>query len=116
MMQDGGTMPFMPGANPFMSGSPFGSGGVPPMFNKKTENSFNVDDLVKRIDAKIAELEAEEAMEKEQNKSIEDIVKETHNKKQETIDEIIDDFDVPVSKEKQGITDDQFFDDFFNDE
>ena len=43
---------------------------VPPMFggaNKDSSNGgFNVDDLVKRIDAKIAELEEEERLEREQ--------------------------------------------------
>ena len=39
--------------------------GVPQMPNMQPKGGMNVDDLVKRIDAKIAELEAEEAAEKE---------------------------------------------------
>ena len=72
--------PFGPTPNPFggnqtpfpgASGpNPFGStpfGGQPSMFNSPTPNTdnFNVDELVKRIDAKIAELEEEERKEKE---------------------------------------------------
>ena len=131
MMNTNSAMPFMPnhrGNSPFM----------PPMFNQpeKQANPFNVDDLVKRIDAKIAELEAEEEREKEEKK-----LKEQEKLKQEKIekekieeakideidiyDDIKDDFELglqqatPKKTEKQElnkITDDQFFDDFFNDE
>ena len=61
--------------NPFISPSPFGSG------NNDMKNSFpnpfegsgevDVDELLKKIDAKIAELEEEERLEKEKNKAIE---------------------------------------------
>ena len=149
-MMDGGQMPFGGGV-PFGGGSPFGGGGspfgggsspfVPPMFNSnpKPNNSFNVDDLVKRIDAKIAELEAEEAREAEENKAkkentvaedfIEDVSlfgddEKTSDKK--GFDDSVNDFDIEEVKEdivdkfedvdNDGITDDQFFDDFFNDE
>lgn len=68
----GGNSPFPP--NPFggtpspfgMDSSPFGPQSS--MFNSTTstgKDSFNVDELVKRIDAKIAELEEEERREKE---------------------------------------------------
>lgn len=135
MMNGNGPMPFMPnrGETPF----------VPPMFNKRQEpnNSFNVDDLVKRIDAKIAELEAEEEREKqeqlkqkEQEKQAKETKeKETKEKKEEKsketkvendldiYDDIKDDFDLTsVHKDdketKHKITDDQFFDDFFADD
>jgi type IV secretion system protein VirD4 len=124
-----GGSPF--GGNPFggspFGGSPFGgnpfTGGESSPFGKKAENSFDVDDLVKRIDAKIAELEAEEEMEKQKNdKKIEDIVKEPISDDDfddAEYEDLIDDFDAPVSnsdKNKDGITDDQFFDDFFNDD
>ena len=50
---------------------------VPPMFGDKNSNSsnggFNVDDLVKKIDAKIAELEEEERLEKEAEKAKENL-------------------------------------------
>ena len=99
--------------------SPFGGGGSP--FNpfmpsndsKPSGGGFNVDDLVKRIDAKIAELEEEERQEK--------IKLEEENKiKLESTKEVseITKAEVPIEepKAKNGITDDQFFDDFFFDE
>ena len=127
MMNGTGGMPFMPpGGN---------SGFVPPMFNRKPEpnNSFNVDDLVKRIDAKIAELEAEEEREKQeqlkQKEKEQKNVQEKETKEELDIEEdldiyedIKDDFDLKsVHKEdekdtKNKITDDQFFDDFFADD
>ena len=78
------------GANSFMSS------------NNEMPQTFNVDDLVKRIDAKIAELEEEEKQEK------------VAQEKQEKLD----------NKEKKNdkklyeddTDDDKFFDDFFNDE
>ena len=86
--------------NPFVPSKPSNNGG-----------GFNVDDLVKRIDAKIAELEEEERQEKlkaesnlVQNKPepIEPIDENKHYEEEK--------------KDKKGITDDQFFDDFFFDE
>ncbi len=69
-----------------------------PNFNPNsdtTKESFNVDDLVKKIDQKIAELEAEEKAEEEKKK------KEQQNLK--------------TNEEKKDLTtEDQFFDDFFN--
>ncbi|MBP3921197.1 MAG: type IV secretory system conjugative DNA transfer family protein [Bacilli bacterium] len=115
------------GVNPFGNGMPF----TPPMFGHNSkDNSFNVDDLVKRIDAKIAELEEEERKEKEQKDvSVKDIVNSNKSKKNDDVkknddikknddvkknDEVVDiSFD---SKFTNGITDDQFFDDFFGDD
>lgn len=51
--------PPLPGFNPNF----FGNSNDPNVFNN--EDSFNVDDLIKKIDAKIAELEAEEKREAE---------------------------------------------------
>ena len=92
----------MPIGNPLFGDSVFGS--LPPMGNPK-DDSFNVDDLVKRIDAKIAELEEEERREKEQseNKKSED------GKAEETVYKENKAYD-------KNTTDDAFFDDFFNDE
>ena len=85
MLGNAGMNPGMsPGINPAMGNNPF-IPPMPPMFgganpfdprapmaqNKEANpnSNFNVDELVKRIDAKIAELEAEEQREKEaQNK------------------------------------------------
>ena len=54
--------PPKPSSNPFMGGMP----GMPigNIFDGKQQGNFNVDDIVKRIDARIAELEAEEQAEK----------------------------------------------------
>jgi len=125
MMKGNGNTPFMPGNRGNM---PF----VPPMFNPRQnqENSFNVDDLVKRIDAKIAELEAEEEKEKQEKiKQEQEKIKQEQEKKQEKtqeekieiVEDIKDDFDLVRNKKetninKNKITDDQFFDDFFNDD
>lgn len=111
-----GDMPFMPGGSPF-SPSMFNPSSNP--FNPKPNNSFNVDDLVKRIDAKIAELEAEEALEKEKEEKAAASIKDDSNDlntddildiPEDVKEDITDDFD------NDGITDDQFFDDFFSDE
>jgi len=127
MMNGKTEMPFMPNQR--------GNQPFPPMFNPrpKQDNSFNVDDLVKRIDAKIAELEAEEEREKQEKlKQEAKEVKPTQvESKQEpkiientienidVLDDIKDDFDLKASPKKENknkITDDQFFDDFFGDD
>ena len=66
------------GGNPFLGGAPMGGMnpfGMPSPAPSSNSGGFNVDDLVKRIDAKIAELEEEERKEKEaqekQNKILE---------------------------------------------
>ena len=79
MMEEGGMPGGGMGMNPFAGGMP-GMGGMPPMFggsnmsgplsadrptpNKPSGSEFNIDDLVKKIDAKIAALEEEERQEK----------------------------------------------------
>jgi len=136
---DGGGMDFNPmtgrmqnplfGANPFAINSPYGGRQV------GGEESFNVDDLVKRIDQKIAELEEEEKREKEEeekkkvidapvssyesrskdgtedfNKMIDDTTKD-----KETVN--IDDLSTENKKLYTDNTDDDnFFDDFFADD
>ena len=50
-------------ANPFAINNPFANSRLP---QNNSNDDFNVDDLVKRIDAKIAELEEEERKEKEE--------------------------------------------------
>ena len=90
-----------------------------PMPNLK-EDEFDVDALIKKIDAKIAELEKEEEEQKkmEMNKSIstpsynnEDLKKivepETEVKVNEKLDDII------KKIEDEDVSDDEFFDDFF---
>ena len=65
----------------------------------------NIDDLVKRIDAKIAELEEEERKEKEEQEKKK---KESEAKKEIKVED--------KKFDENEITDDQFFDDFFNDD
>ncbi|MBP3765758.1 MAG: type IV secretory system conjugative DNA transfer family protein [Bacilli bacterium] len=102
-----GMTPPKPSGNPFMGGMP----GMPVgnIFDGvKQPGGFNVDDIVKRIDAKIAELEAEEAAEKAKQ-SDKTVNKKATEKPVET--------KVEEKKfKREEITDDQFFDDFFNDE
>ena len=100
--------------NPFGGGAPFNpfmSSGD----SKPSGGGFNVDDLVKRIDAKIAELEEEERQEQakleQENKAKLD-VKPLEKISIESKPEV----QIEESKPKNGITDDQFFDDFFFDE
>jgi len=153
-MLGGGSSPFPSpfGASPFGGSSPFGGGagipGVSPFGDspfspipggkdsKSQNGGFNVDDLVKRIDAKIAELEEEERREKEQAekennatdskltdakyeevKSDDD--KENNEKSDnlefDTKDKSFADKETNIAENKNKITDDQFFDDFFAD-
>lgn len=86
----------------------------PDMFGTKQGGGLNVDDLVKRIDAKIAELEEEERKEKEeqekkQKQQSKEVKKETKKEEKKIEEE-------PKEFNQEVITDDQFFDDFFNDE
>ena len=101
--------------------NPFGGGGAP--FNpfmpsgdsKPSGGGFNVDDLVKRIDAKIAELEEEERQ--EQAKLEQENKKITEEKMIENVSVVPrNEASIEVNKPINGITDDQFFDDFFFDE
>ena len=126
------------GANPFAMGNPFMGGRMP----QKDEESFNVDDLVKRIDAKIAELEEEERKEKEeeerkqamarghvspasipQNVASTPKVAEVPNEKQVVTPPEKPQSDVVNKAELSNVSqyaddtdDDNFFDDFFSDE
>ena len=123
----------MPGDNPF-GGSPFGgmggfsnpfAGGMGgfsnPFASNSNENktissildddkddsgeSFNVDDLVKKIDAKIAELEEEERREKEL----------AENSREKIIDAELDN-EVNDDLYEKGTSSDDFFNDFFSDD
>ena len=117
------------GANPFAGNS---QRGMAP----SDDGGFNVDDLVKRIDAKIAELEEEERLEKEANEKKKVIeAEETKNEsvksssdssnKEENFNQIATKNDVinisELSNENEKLysddtDDDNFFDDFFSDE
>lgn len=115
-----------PSSNPF--------GGNPFMNNQ--DNGINLDDVVKRIDAKIAELEAEEAASKESedwsfdeqkdipkvideikdNNEVNDVeVLEDNSTKANIKKSEVDNSKVEASKTKDEVTDDEFFDDFWSD-
>ena len=141
-----GGMPNSPGMNPFgaMPGTnPFAEGPAGPMPESAKPSNVNIDDLVKKIDAKIAELEKEE---EEEAKRLE-AEKQAKNKKQEVQNNNVSAElkniaptklsgfmenanknisnknnsgvtpnpvgDSEVTKYKK-VTDDQFFDDFFD--
>lgn len=88
--------------------------GMPDMSNKNSKPSLNVDDLVKKIDAKIAELEEEERLEKEKSK--ENKIKEEKPVEKNKDTKVEQKSNSISTNKKEDITDDQFFDDFFNDE
>ena len=99
------------GGGPEINPMPFGlpglggiSGGASPFMssNNETPRTFNVDDLVKRIDAKIAELEEEEKQEKAAQEKQEKLDKKDKKNDKKLYEDDTDD--------------DKFFDDFFNDE
>ena len=102
----------IPQVAPHIEPMPFGFGRP----TKEPDNGFNVDDLVKRIDAKIAELEEEERQEKLRSESENNFVDEV--KEEEKTTDVIDETKIYEEQKKNnnGITDDQFFDDFFSDE
>ena len=106
--------------NPFAGGNPFDNSN--PFGNMNGQNSeIDLDEVVKRIDAKIAELEAEEAAEKDKN----DWSYESDDKSNDTIEIPVDNSekeDIKVvsepeetKKTKDEVTDDEFFDDFWSD-
>lgn len=137
---DGGmSNPFGGFSSPFGGGmsNPFGSSRPSPnpfarddKPSTKQDDGFNVDDLVKRIDEKIAELEKDEAEEKAQNNvSNDSIEKELNEPKQTNPDKETENSDVKENnieiEDKVSLneislnnkkSDDNFFDDFFSDD
>ena len=120
---------------------PTGGNQNKPINQPVKEDNFDIDALVKRIDAKIAELEEQEKQEQLAKAQGKADIKENKADSQDSNSQIIEDSktstDVqPIStstenkvveepkivlKEEEnkvinGVTDDQFFDDFFNDE
>ena len=138
----GGMNP-MSGMNP---GMPFFGSKPQPFNDESSGGGINFDDLVKRIDAKIAEIEEEEKREKETivtNEEIPSLLDDDGNiissddveeKKNEIVDKSNDVLDEKVVNEvkleekpkdrlteleekfNDIVTDDQFFDDFFSDD
>ena len=145
-------MPGMPGlpGMPGMPGMPSSRHTETPFGGPKRDSKppIDVDDLVKRIDAKIAELEAEEEAERKKSKEQVKVDKKpVEEKKEEKVipvqkpvtpkKEVVEapkpvqtkvelkpqpkpevkvEEKPKVEDNKEGITEDQFFDDFFNDE
>ena len=117
----GGTGPFM--GNPFMSQNPFMN--MPNFANESNdipedEEKFNIDDLVKKIDAKIAEIEKEE---QSQNAVI-DVKPEEESTPVTPAETKQPEKQSPTSEQNTQIqrmyedntSDDDFFDDFFSDD
>lgn len=95
-------MPNMPG----MSGIP----NMPPFnpFENNKKSAPNFDEIVKKIDAKIAELEEEERQEK---------LKEEQKKQEKKVEKVIEpEKEEPITFKQEEVTDDQFFYDFFADD
>lgn len=95
---------------------------APPMPNlfgepdrKMPKPGLNIDEIVKRIDAKIAELEAEEKAEQEKQKQQEER-KKREEKEEQIAKQEATVVSMPKTIEQEEITDDQFFDDFFYEE
>mgnify|MGYP000881577956 CR=1 FL=1 len=96
--------------NPYINERPSIPGFQPKEFK---DDTYDIDDLIKKIDAKIVELEKEEELElKKQEDSVELIVKEEPKKEVITINTNIDEVIDKIKEEDN--TDDQFFDDFFS--
>lgn len=113
-----GPSPFM--GNPFMNPNPFASmSGLmsPPESKPDEEDTFNIDDIIKKIDETIAQKEKEEnlsnkandnnvVIENKEDNDKEINVNEDKPKENETIEKMYD----------ENTDDDDFFDDFFSDD
>ena len=109
--------------NPFSARPLPRSGGdrpVPP--TRPSGGGINVEDLVKRIDAKIAELEEEEKKEKENQQNSPSPISNPEIPNPEIPNPEIPSNEIEVSPSKKEepdtskISDDEFFDDFFGDD
>ncbi len=108
----GGMNPFAGMPNPFMPNIPSNNGSIPSEPNQS--QSFDVDDLVKRIDAKIAELEAEEKAKEEEEKKQQEITNPNNVMESNNSDVDNNVSEVFNNTKPVKISDDQFFDDFFD--
>ena len=105
--------------NPFVDSQYVSKNNSEKNTNSFDDGGFNVDELVKKIDAKIAELEEEERRNKEESKKKDK--EEKSNIKQEVIEleqkpKVDVDYDKQnkVTIELDDDDDDEFFDDFFD--
>lgn len=120
---NGGEVPFNPfmsggmppmGFNPF-GGMPVGNSSMP--MNRPANNltSEEIDRMIADIDKKLAELDEEEAKEKSKLENIEEPkIEEKVVKQEEEKPKINVDTESIIMNDNE-ITDDEFFDDFFND-
>ena len=131
----------MGGAMPNPSGmprpnNPINNNPMPPFINPNMESnagpkkpSFDVDELVKKIDAKIAELEKEEAMNKQKQQQKLDAMKAVEPKPVKDVSPVKEVVNSPIPEVKPVVKeqpkkavnlslddddDDDFFDDFFD--
>ena len=120
---NGGGIPGLPGGMPGLPGGMFGGApsqrpmpGMMPSSNEGRGNGgLNVDDLIKKIDAKIAEIEEEEKREKEKEQASKKpvvIPNEVEEAKEEvkpavvpTIEAPENKTEVPTQKEKDALLD-----------
>ena len=131
MMDSGdGGLEFNPMAgrmtNPLFGSSPFAMNAPYMGKSNNSDDGFNVDDLVKRIDAKIAELEEEERLEKEKEEKAKvsdaEVVPPTVDvRKSESSNnsEVVNINEISNDDKKLYVDDtddDNFFDDFFSDD
>lgn len=115
----GGALPFfgggMPTPNPFMGGM-----NDLPLSRNSDDKPFDVDDIVKKIDAKIAELEKEEELNNQNNQNnMNNIIKDERKQieNNNNLDKIINGVNESNNQNNDGtnkdLNDDEFFDDFF---
>lgn len=114
-----GALPFfqnMPSSNPFMS--PFDMPKQTKPSNNEIigkEDNFDVDDIIKKIDAKIAQLEKEEKEGKQENDLNMNTVINSPKVQEENnnnLDKMVN--NKPEEKKQVNKEDDEFFDDFFD--
>ena len=98
--------------------------GMPTSVEDK-ESTFNVEDLVKKIDAKIAELEEEERREQELQKQqdknelvVEPVIEQSITNNSVNLNTLSNELkdEVIVENNNREVSDDAFFDDFFSDD
>ncbi len=124
----GGSLPFfggMPSSNPFMGAgaNPFSPMGAP-MPNEVDSSSLDVDDIIKKIDSKIQELEASEKLQEANdanNVSANDVMNnaEVQKANNDNLEAIINNQKPeiepkPTTEKKNLLDEDEFFDDFFD--
>lgn len=113
-----GPSPFM--GNPFMNPNPFASmSGLmsPPESKPDEEDTFNIDDIIKKIDETIAQKEKEENLSNKANDNNVVIENKEDNDKEINVNEDKPKENGTIEKMyDENTDDDDFFDDFFSDD